>query len=148
MAHAISCQIRIVADRPRGRRSVGFLIFDSEPSVNAKRKHERLKITDKQMFSAAFDDWADGQVGRLGTFHEFKEPYNQCCYFQYQHHRLYGFLCHPKQSSPTYKQNLCVLVAYAAQRMWERDEEILNLCVRVQTNIAVRRAITNCFPGG
>jgi hypothetical protein len=135
------CSIEVVLDRPFKHRGVAFLIV-SDTKVNARKKFYRLKITDQLGFRVAFDYWADGrESAKLYSWRKFEsqERYGNSFFFEFQSHRLYGFLCHPENRSQGYR--LGVLVAYLSATHFVHEQEILELCENMHLNLEIRRAI-------
>jgi hypothetical protein len=62
-----------------------------------------------------------------------------------QHHRLYGFLCHPTPNANRRFQ-LCVLVSHAKKSQEATDITELDAVNGLRVDSSVRDAITIAFP--
>ena len=143
MPNSTLCSIEIFADRPRGRRGAAFLVFEGNNNVNAQKRFRGLNKIVQFTFKKTIEDWTDGieSKNQLCSYRRLNaEGKHNCVVFEYQHHRLYGFL-----SIPRGRYQLCIFATYLPQRQWDMEETILQRCEQLRTSLDVRRAINKSF---
>jgi hypothetical protein len=92
------------------------------------------------------DQWLDGANGPDSYFHNFKSDltHRNCFVFKYKpNHRLYGFLCHPKDSDVRFQ--LCALCIYARKNEHESDRAELDRVEAWCSNLGARQAIARIY---
>ena len=92
-------------------RGIGFL--EGHKELDAGIEFDGFGGSDERYFRSSMDQWLDGANGPKARFHNFKSDteYRECFVFKRDEHRLYGFLCNPKDTDPRFQ--LCALCIYA-----------------------------------
>jgi hypothetical protein len=96
-------------------RGIGFL--EGHKELDAGLMFDSMEGTsDGRFFRASMDQWLDGAHGPDTRFHNFKNDseFRELFVFKCDEHRLYGFLCHPKDDDARFQ--LCVLCVHAVKR--------------------------------
>lgn len=135
--------------KPSGRRAIAFLVPKEGGGADAQDAFTCLKENRAREVRSRFDYWIDG--GKKNEyFHGWpnQSKYKECWVFEWkekrQHHRLYGFLCHPyRLTKPGFQ--LCVLVLHATKNEWKTDTVELDRVVALQTDARVIAAIARAF---
>ena len=105
--------------RPSERRGIGFL--EGHGELDAGAEFEEFEGTsDEQTFRSHMDQWLDGANGPSSHFHNFKsdQDHRNCFVFKHDSHRLYGFLCHPKDDDLRFQ--LCMRFASTTGKLSAR----------------------------
>ena len=131
------------------RRAVVFLTSNTDAELNAAKTFAALPKQIQRKVLDRMDHWIDGGI-RDDYFHGWKDPsYRECFTFKWnykrEHHRFYGFLCHPLMRTDM-RFLLCVLVSHAVKNDWNTDPDELTRANRLRVNPYVRAAITMEFP--
>jgi hypothetical protein len=130
--------------RPSMERGVGFLEGHSE--LNAGAAFDGLGGNNARALRSHMDQWLDGAYGPKTHFHTFKSDFEHrnCFVFKYNEHRLYGFLCHPKDSDPRFQ--LCSLCIYATKREHHTDKSELDRVEQWCRSVGAQTAIAKAYP--
>ena len=133
MSRQTQCSLILEANKPGGRRGVGFLVCDLDNSVTAHNQFVELKKEEQRWLRTILDWWIHGGKPNNNWFHGFNKPEFKACFvFKNGDHRFYGLLCHPKKNYPKdedRRYHLCALIAHAAKHTWETEENYLHDCV-------------------
>lgn len=135
----------LTACRPFLDRGIGFLEGHSE--LDAGAEFDNFRGTNARAFRSRMDLWLDGANGPDSYFHNFKSDlaHRNCFVFKYKpNHRLYGFLCHPKDTDLRF--HLCALCIYARKNEHESDRAELDRIESWCSSIAARQAIGVFYP--
>ena len=145
-------RLKLITPDDHPRRGVAFLISDKDVRITAEAAFKALSGNIERWFRTIFDAWIDGKTNPM-WFHgwnasAFKGGYTDCFVFKKQEgkkssHHFYGFLCHPKASSPAYL--FCVLVVYVWKTQFETDEANLRRVTEISAMPAVQEAIKKYF---
>src|SRR5947207_11726287 len=100
-------------------RGIGFL--EGHKELDAGLTFDGLEESDERYFRASTDQWLDGANGPKIRFHNFKSDweFRECFVFKCDEHRMYGFLCNPKEHDPRFQ--LCALCIHAFK--YERESD-------------------------
>jgi hypothetical protein len=125
MANDESICIEFVDGHSVGRRALAWLITSpANKHVIAKSVFEKLREKLKQDVHNRFDAWLAGKINDKWYHGWNEEGFRSCFVFKWkdnrQHHRLYGFLCHPKIDQPSFL--LCVLTSHTTKNEQEADK--------------------------
>ena len=145
MAKQPVCTVRIRAGRDHVRRAVAFLDYEQVSYVDIHQAFKGLSKSEKQYFNTSFDYWVSGMDSKTDRYHgwnknEFGGRYQECFVFRNPPHRLYGFLCHPKEPEDR-RFLMCVLILHAEKRKWKTDEAELNRAETMRTNVNVQGSL-------
>lgn len=134
----------LTACRPSSQRGIGFLEGHSE--LDAGAEFDNFEEKNVKAFRSRMDQWLDGANGPDSYFHNFKSDSNHrnCFVFKYKQHRLYGFLCHPKDLDLRFQ--LCSLCLYARKNEHESDRAELDRVEAWCIDLGVRQAILKVYP--
>ncbi len=134
----------LTACRQSPDRGIGFLEGHSE--LDAGAKFDSFEGTNARAFRSHMDQWLDGANGPDTHFHNFKTDtkHRNCFVFKYKKHRLYGFLCHPKDTDLRFQ--LCSLCIYATKNEHESDKAELDRVESWCSNLAAQQAIGVVYP--
>ena len=141
----------ILGLRRSARRVVALLRSDDDNRVNAGEAFENLSARQDREVRTRMDYWINGGTNDR-WFHGWpNDPkYKRCFVFKWkeqrQGKRLYGFLCHPKPSSP--RLSLCVLGIHATKNERETDISELDRIVGLMYDNSVKIAIKQSFEEG
>lgn len=138
--------------QPTSRRGVAFLESSNDARVDAKSVFERLE-TDRENrardLKARFDLWSQG-----GTcdkyFHGWPndERFQYCFVFKWKdagtNHRIYGFLCHPRNPIDARFQ-VCVLVLHSRKNTPDTDHSLLDVVNALRQHAEVIKASNIAF---
>jgi hypothetical protein len=136
--------------KPSERRGIVLLSAEGLSDLNARPVFEALGDKHKRALLDRFDLWIEGKEHNNKYFHGWNDPtYRNCFVFKWkekrQHHRLYGFLCHPQPNlRPRFE--LCVLVSHAIKASWETDPSELDGANGLRINPLVIGALVLAFP--
>ncbi len=133
-----------------GRRSVGFLVEDGNPALNAKAVFAGLKIDQERDVRKKFDYWlAEGKHD--GWFHGWRtdEDVKYCFTFKWAekrlNHRFYGYLWNPQpKTNPRF--HICVLMFHESKNDESTNRTILLRCMALRGYATVQLAINFVFP--
>jgi hypothetical protein len=132
------------------RRGIGFLESSDNGRVNAKRCFDELKEKTARDVRSRFDYWLGGGICDK-YFHGWPNDWEHkhCFVFKWKqagtHHRLYGFLCHPMQTTnPAFQ--VCILVSHARKNTEETDPSELNAVNEFRMEKEVVCAVVAAFP--
>jgi hypothetical protein len=129
--------------RPFTMRGIGFL--EGHKELNAGVKFDAFKGNTARGFRSKMDQWLDGANGPGTSFHTFKNPAHRHCFaFKHHEHRLYGFLCHPRDNDARFM--LCALCIYATKHEHESDTAELDRVEQWYSNTGARKAIELIYP--
>ncbi|TAN44119.1 MAG: hypothetical protein EPN22_08100 [Nitrospirae bacterium] len=124
---------------------MAFLISNDRRD-SAYNFYSQLKDNDtsKRQFNSRFDNWRDGQPDKPHRYHgwnktEFGGRYTKCFVFKYKQHRLYGFLCNPKDDDNRYQ--ICILVCHAIKKDHETDKSELDYVENKRSDISIHKTI-------
>jgi hypothetical protein len=140
----MACSVILKTRKDHEKRAVGFLVNSGFSFVNVADAFKGLSAEASDYFQASFDYFIDEHVFKH-RYHGWKKSvargkYQYCFVFKYPPHRLYGFLCHPKE--PTDRQfYACVLVLHAEKRTWLTDQEELKRVNKMREDEEVLKAI-------
>jgi hypothetical protein len=133
------------------RRGIAFLESDTDDDVNAREAFEELKaknVNRHRDVLARFDHWLGGE--KRDNYHHGwpNDPDRKNCYtFKWKtghpHHRLYGFLCHPRKKDQRFQA--CVLTSYAEKNDERTDPAKISTVKRLSLNPEVIRAVEIAF---
>lgn len=120
------------------RRAVVFLEDPSRKYVNIVNAFDRFDGQVKQIFSARFDNWTQGNVGN-NQYHGFAggnhdKNHRYCFVFKWKTNRLYGFLTN---SSAYPRLRVCVLLIHATKTRRETDKTELDRAYKCSKDIEV-----------
>ena len=128
-------------------RAVAFLKYDAMTFVNAHPGFEGLDEETRDFFQTSFDYFLeDLTLTRYPhRYHGWKKTnkggkYQYCFVFKRPPHRLYGFLCHPKEPEDR-QYYMCVLVVYASKKKDLTDPEDLKRTEKMRTDPKVQNAL-------
>ena len=118
--------LRTPKDHPR--RAVAFLRHSGAAFVDAYDEFEGLDEETKDYFKTSFDYFLE-DVTLTKYKHRYhgwnkwghRGAYEKCFVFKCPPHRLYGFLCHPKEPRDG-RFYMCVLVAYGLKKKKHTDQ--------------------------
>src|SRR5947209_10115420 len=118
------CSIKLKTRKGHAQRAVGFLIAQQYSFVNVDAAFNRLDEDTQDYFQASFDYFLDDLTLSKypHRYHGWKKSqhggkYQYCFVLMCPPHRLYGFLCHPKEPNDT-RFYMCVLVLHAEKKKW------------------------------
>ena len=140
---------RIELLKMSARRGVVFLCCQEDNEIDAAVVFAGLDDKKDRDLRSRFEHWIDGGTNNK-WFHGFNEEgYRECFVFKWkakrQHHRLYGFLCHPMPRTNRRFQ-LCVLVSHAKKNQRETNKTELDGVKALRSDSSVYAAITTEFP--
>lgn len=121
--------------------------MEGHGELDAGTEFDNFKEANVKAFRVRMDHWLDGANGPDSYFHNFKSDvaHRNCFVFKYKpHHRLYGFLCHPKDSDIRFQ--LCALCIYARKNEHESDRAELDRVESWCINLGARHAIARVYP--
>lgn len=129
-----------------GRRALTWLIFSpANKRINGKLIFEKLKDKLKQGVHNRFDAWLSGMINDKWYHGWNEEGFRDCFVFKWkdnrQHHRLYGFLCHPKADDSSFL--VCVLVSHTTKNEHEADKCEKRLMIELKDNDKIKSALKN-----
>ena len=134
--------LEILGIRVSARRAVVFLECGDE--LNASKMFAKLPEKRDRELRSHFDYWIDGGINDA-WFHGWPnhERYKHCFSFRWRErnvrHRIYGFLCHPKNDDPRFQ--LCVLISHARKTTEDTDLKILDTINRLRNDSKVLNAV-------
>lgn len=134
--------------RQNDRRGVGFLVGHNE--LDAAMVFENLDEKQKHFVLVSMDLWVDNGPAPATRFHGFPNDseYFFCFVFKAkekrQHHRFYGYLCHPLPI-PNQRFQLCVLCIHAMKNENATDRSELARVKIWSSSAAARQAIQLAF---
>ena len=125
-------------------RGIGFL--EGHKELDAGIAFDGFEGSDEQYFRASMDQWLDGANGPKTRFHNFKSDseFRECFVFKCDEHRLYGFLCNPKDNDPRFQ--LCALCIHATKHERDSDRSELKRVEGWRNNLATPEAIARVYP--
>lgn len=125
-------------------RGVGFL--EGHKDLDAGIKFDRFGASIERNFRSRMDQWLDGANGPDSYFHNFKSDteHRDCFAFKYREHRLYGFLCNPKNDDSRFQ--LCALCLYATKFEHESDRTELDRVQQWRNDFGAGQAIRKIYP--
>jgi len=142
----LSLTLRLLTGcRPFTRRGIGFL--DGHKELDAGSTFDQLEGTQHgRFFRSSMDQWLDGANGPDSRFHNFKNDseFRELFVFKCDKHRLYGFLCHPKDDDARFQ--LCILCIYAAKLKHQSDRAELKRVDDWRKHLGARAAIAVKYP--
>ncbi len=146
MAIDLSVCIEFVGGHSVGRRALAWLIISpTDKHVNGKLVFEKLREKLKQDVHNRFDAWLAGKINDKWYHGWNEEGYRNCFVFKWkdnrQHHRLYGFLCHPQKDNPSFV--LCVLVSHTTKNEQEADKSEKDKMNKLINDEKVKEALKN-----
>lgn len=130
--------------RISAERAIGFLEGHSE--LTAEIAFDDFGGTNARAFRSRMDQWLDGANGPKSYFHNFKHDFEHrtCFVFKYNEHRLYGFLCHPRDDDPRFQ--LCSLCIYTAKFEHHSDRSELDRVEQWSKSLGAQEAISKTYP--
>jgi len=130
--------------RQSAMRGIGFLEGHSE--LDAGIEFDSLGVSDERYFRASMDQWLDGANGPKTRFHNFKSDpeYRECFVFKCDEHRLYGFLCNPKDTDRRFQ--LCALCIHALKHEHQSDRAELKRVDEWRQSLGAQEAIAKVYP--
>ncbi len=135
----------LTACRQSSEREIGFL--EGHTELDAGSTFDGFEgTTNGKTFRSRMDQWLDGANGPDSYFHNFKSDlsHRNCFVFKYKQHRLYGFLCHPKDFDPRFQ--LCSLCIYASKHEHESDRAELDRVEQWRDSPIAQEAIARAYP--
>jgi hypothetical protein len=134
-------------DKDHPIHAVGFLTHSGFSYVNVNSAFKGLSEDARDYFQTSFDYFLEDLTLTKypHRYHGWKKTvakgaYQYCFVFKYPPHRLYGFLCHPKE--PGDRQfYACALVLHAEKKTWLTDKEELKRVNKMRINAEVLEAI-------
>jgi hypothetical protein len=137
----------VKAGKDHPLHAVGFLINSEVSYVNVKEAFEGLREDERDFLTTSFDYFLDDLTLTKypHRYHGWKKSvargkYQYCFVFKCPPHRLYGFLCHPKE--PADGRFLgCVIVLHAEKKKWLTDQEELKRVNKMKEDAEVLKAI-------
>lgn len=125
-------------------RAIGFLEGHSE--LTAGDAFDNFGGTNARAFRSHMDQWLDGANGPKSHFHNFKHDleHRNCFVFKYNDHRLYGFVCHPRDDDPRFQ--LCSLCIYATKNEHNSDRSELDRVEQWRRSLGAHQAIERTYP--
>jgi hypothetical protein len=120
--------------------------LEGHSELDAGTQFDDFKGLNIKAFRARMDQWLDGANGPDSQFHNFKSDlaHRNCFVFKYKQHRLYGFLCHPKDADLRFQ--LCSLCLYATKNERESDRAELDRVESWRVNPVAQQAILRVYP--
>lgn len=130
--------------RQSSQRGIGFL--EGHRELDAGTQFDNFKEANVRAFRTRMDQWLDGANGPDSYFHNFKSDlaHRNCFVFKYKQHRLYGFLCHPRDADVRFQ--LCSLCLYARKNEYESDRAELDRVESWCVALGARQAISRIYP--
>jgi hypothetical protein len=134
---------------PTSRRGLSFLVCETDPAIDAKASFDGLNLKKERELRRRFNWWLNGYTND-DWFHGWPNnpTHKECFVFRWkekrQHHRLYGFLCHPLISHRLvdYRRfQLCILTSHATKNSEHTDPRELDGVLRLKSKEEVREAI-------
>jgi hypothetical protein len=125
-------------------RGIGFLQGHGE--LNAGLSFDGFTGSVLREMRSHMDQWLDGRNGPKKHFHNFKneDPEHRNCFvFKYRQHRLYGFLCHPKDGNARFQS--CALCIYATKFERESDKAELDRVEQWFRSLNAHHAISMAY---
>jgi hypothetical protein len=144
MAPALTFRL-LTGCRQSPLRGIGFLRGHGE--LDAGSVFDAFEgSNDGRYFRASMDAWLDGANGPSTRFHNFKNDsrFRECLVFKCDEHRLYGFLCNPKDDDARFQ--LCALCIHAFKHEHASDRAELKRVDEWRTNLATTAAIAVVYP--
>jgi hypothetical protein len=144
------CSVTVKAGKDHELHAVGFLTHSGVSFVDVSEAFKGLDEDARDYFQTSFDYFLDDVTLTKypHRYHGWKKSvakgrFRYCFVFKYPPHRLYGFLCHPKESlTPSDRRFLgCVLVLHAEKLKWLTDQEELKRVNKMRENAEVLKAI-------
>jgi hypothetical protein len=135
----------LTACRQSSDRGIGFL--EGHGDLDAGSTFDGFEGTiNGRAFRSHMDQWLDGADGPKTHFHNFKFDlaHRNCFVFKYKQHRLYGFLCHPKDTDAGFQ--LCSLCIYATKNERQSDKSELDRIESWRRSVAAWQAIGVIYP--
>jgi hypothetical protein len=125
-------------------RAVGFL--EGHGELTAGDAFDDFGGANARAFRSHMDQWLDGANGPKSHFHNFKHDFEHrnCFVFKYNEHRLYGFLCHPRNDDLRFQ--LCSLCIYATKFEHHSDQSELHRVERWCSSLRAEEAISRAYP--
>lgn len=142
------CEVEIKTDPEHSRRAVAFLKKPGSSFVNVDEAFNDLDEDVQNYFRTSFDYWKDGEI-KKHRYHgwnksDYGGKYQHCFVFKHEYHRIYGFLCHPKE--PENKQfQACVLVCHGKKKKWKTNPEELKRAESMRKDADVQEACNKEF---
>lgn len=120
--------------------------MEGHTELDAGTAFDNFGGTDARAFRSHMDQWLDGANGPKTHFHPFKSDldHRNCFVFKYKEHRLYGFLCHPKDNDRRFQ--LCSLCIYATKHEHSSDRSELDRIEQWGRNLVAQEAISKVYP--
>jgi hypothetical protein len=132
-----------------GRRAIGFLEEVGTSSLNAKARFDSLAPVKDRDVRKKFDYWL-GDGRHDNWFHGWPNDHDvkECFCFKWdekrQHHRFYGFLCHPQpKRNPPFR--VCVLAYHDVKNDESTNRNLLIRSMKLRGDVMVRMAISLVF---
>ena len=144
MAKQPACTVTIQAGRGHKWRAVAFLDYQSVGFVDICEAFLGLDENEQKHFKTSFDYWISG-FNKPDRYHGwnksgFSGKYQECFVFKNPPHRLYGFLCHPREPDDKRFQT-CVLILHAQKKKWTTDTTELDRAETMRQNAFVQTAL-------
>jgi hypothetical protein len=131
------------------RRGIAFLESDDDCRIDGKEVFDGCKEKTRRDLLARFDHWLSGQTGDH-YFHGWPNDtdHKYCFVFKWKqagtNHRLYGFICNPRQpTDPRFQA--CILVLHARKNTSDTDPSLLGLVNSVREQPEVLKSIVSAF---
>ncbi|MBE3086864.1 MAG: hypothetical protein IMZ64_11685 [Bacteroidetes bacterium] len=134
-------------------RAVAILI-SPDGKIAANATFNQLNVKEKSWLQVSFDHWCVNREWIPKRYHgwtgsEFDGKYKRCFVFKgnakQRKLRLYGFLCHPKESNPRFE--LCILVHPSYKEGDETYEPDLEKTKEISLMPEVKQIYMNLFRG-
>lgn len=134
----------LIGSRPSTARAIGFL--EGHRELTAGRAFDDFRGVNASAFRSHMDQWLDGANGPKSHFHNFKHDFEHrnCFVFKYNEHRLYGFLCHPRDDDPRFQ--LCSLCVYSTKYEHNSDRTELHRVEQWCCSLRGEEAISKAYP--
>jgi hypothetical protein len=145
MATQSVCTVKIRAGRDHARRAVAFLDYPQIGYVDVHQGFVGLSASEKsisiQVLTIGLAELITSLIGiMVGIGANTAVSIKNASSLRNAPHRLYGFLCHPKE--PEDKRFwMCVLILHAEKRKWTTDETELRRAEEMRRSIEVQSAI-------
>lgn len=134
--------------RANGRRAIGLLQDPADTSIDAAARFRALRPKNERTVRARMDYWIDGGH-RNEYFHGWPQnlQYKECFVFKWAERkvncRLYGFLCHPRKTHPSFQA--CILCYYDTKNRPDTDLAILDRINELRTDAGVINELERAF---
>lgn len=141
------CSVILKTRKDHTRRAVGFLAHPEVSFVDIDEAFKMLNDEERDYFQTSFDYFLEDLTLTKypHRYHGWKKTvasgdYQYCFVFKCPPHRLYGFLCHPREP-PDQRFHACVLILHAEKSERLTDKEELKRVNKMRENEDVQRAI-------